>query len=279
MPGPASASGVHSTAYTFVTAVGESLPSPLAGVVTTGSVPNPTVAPTAVNEPNSGSFNSFVPIGEALEHAYTYSTVAGFSDYSQQTLISPAVAITTVSNRDTLNPARSAPIRITVPNSTDPRVQTIYTYVRSVTSGGGFGIGLSLANNPAGGTQSALLAVLGNVPAAPTTNTSAAGQRVAISGVALGASGTTARKIYRTIANGATLKLQQTIADNTTTVGVTDATADGSLGANVPATDTSGLPQPFGQVNAGSTSIPVTGTAPLRAAVVARNERRRARAL
>src|SRR6185436_12217852 len=52
---------------------------------------------------------------------------------------------------------------------------------------------------------------------------------------------------------------QQTIANNTATAGVQDATADGSLGANAPASDTAGLTQATGQYNAGATSILTTG--------------------
>jgi hypothetical protein len=48
----------------------------------------------------------------------------------------------------------------------------------------------------------------------------------------------TARKIYRTEAGGSTLKLLTTISDNTTTT-YQDNTADGSLGANIPSTNSS----------------------------------------
>ena len=71
----------------------------------------------------------------------------------------------------------------------------------------------------------------------------------------------TARKLYRTAANQAQLKLLTTLANNTATTH-TDTLADASLGANVPASDTSGLQQPAGQVPAGSTTLPVAGTAP-----------------
>ena len=49
------------------------------------------------------------------------------------------------------------------------------------------------------------------------TTSSRAGKCVALSGIATGASGTTARKIYRTAVNGSQLKLLTTINDNTTT--------------------------------------------------------------
>jgi len=68
----------------------------------------------------------------------------------------------------------------------------------------------------------------------------------------------TARKIYRTVANGTQLKLLATINDNTTTTFL-DTVADGALGANAPVTDTSGI-QGGGQVNAGAPSLLVSNT-------------------
>ena len=228
---------------------------------TSGSVPNPTTAPLAVNVPNHGTLNSVTPIGEAQEFVYTYSTVTSLVDFSQQTLPSPPVANTTVSNLDTLNPTRSAPVQITVLHSTDPRVKTIQIYLKSAESGGVvYRVAGSFANNPAGGMRAHLTAgTTSSSPAAPTTNTSAAGQRVALTGVAIGGTGTIQRRIYRTVVNGAQLKLQQTIGDNTATIAAQDATPDGSLGANAPVGDTSGLTQPAGQVVAGSTTLPTSG--------------------
>jgi hypothetical protein len=92
----------------------------------------------------------------------------------------------------------------------------------------------------------------------PTSNTATANQ-VALTGVPIGATSVTQRKIYRTVAAGAQLKLLTTLADNTTTT-YTDSTADASLGANVPTSDTSGLAQPAGQVLAGASTLVVAGT-------------------
>ena len=86
-----------------------------------------------------------------------------------------------------------------------------------------------------------------------------------LSSIPIGPSGTTQRKIYRTAANGSTYGLQSTIANNTSTT-ATDTTADGSLGAAPPSSDTSGLTSTAGEVAAGSTSIPVTSTAAFRSA-------------
>jgi hypothetical protein len=92
----------------------------------------------------------------------------------------------------------------------------------------------------------------------PVSNTATANQ-VNLSSIGIGPSGTTDRKIYRTVAGGAQLKLVTTLAGNVATT-YTDSTADGSLGANAPSSDTSGLTQAGGQVLAGSTSIIVAST-------------------
>jgi len=94
---------------------------------------------------------------------------------------------------------------------------------------------------------------LGAAP--PTVSTALAGQ-VQLTGIPLGASAVTARKIYRTAANVAGLQLLVTIADNVTMAHL-DAAPDTALGAAPPTSDTSALQQPQGQVIAGSTSLPV----------------------
>lgn len=63
--------------------------------------------------------------------------------------------------------------------------------------------------------------------------------KVSLTGIPLGPSGTTARKIYRTEAGLSTYKLLATLSDNTTEI-YTDNTADSSLGATAPSTNTTG---------------------------------------
>lgn len=65
--------------------------------------------------------------------------------------------------------------------------------------------------------------------------------QVAVSGIPIGGALVTARKLYRTAAGGSTYMLLATIADNTTTT-YTDNTADSSLGAGAPTTNTTGDP-------------------------------------
>ncbi|GEM_PF-2311624 len=67
-----------------------------------------------------------------------------------------------------------------------------------------------------------------------TVTTNASHTKVSLSHIPLGPTGTTARKIYRTAAGGATLKLLATISDNSTMT-YTDNIADGSLGATMAA--------------------------------------------
>ncbi|HXU01820.1 MAG TPA: hypothetical protein VN903_12555 [Polyangia bacterium] len=106
-------------------------------------------------------------------------------------------------------------------------------------------------------------------------------QTVQVSGIALGPKGagggavTTARRLYRSAASVAPLQLLATLADNTTTT-YTDTAADAALGAAPPATDTSGLIADGGQVLAGATTLPVSGTGPFPSAggwVLAGNNR------
>lgn len=92
---------------------------------------------------------------------------------------------------------------------------------------------------------------------APSSNTAVV-NRTSVSGIAVGPTGVTSRKVYRTAVGASQLKLLATLADNTTTT-YADSTADGSLGANAPTVDGSGLTIPAGQVLAGTTSLGTAG--------------------
>lgn len=83
--------------------------------------------------------------------------------------------------------------------------------------------------------------------------------QVALSAIPTGATGTTARKIYRTTAGGSTYKLLATIDDNTTTTHI-DNVADASLGANEPSWNTTGAQQGTADPTQGGRTL--TGTGP-----------------
>ena len=81
----------------------------------------------------------------------------------------------------------------------------------------------------------------GDISAAVTVADKSVNGKVALSAIPIGGSLVTSRKIYRTAAAGTAYLLLATLADNTTTV-YTDNTADSSLGAEAPSTNTTGDP-------------------------------------
>ena len=232
------APGVYKYVYTDVTAAGETLPGPLASITIIGS----TAAPRALSV--------YGAVGGGVLTPGTYLWATTFVTASGETTASPTLSITlggTVSMQ-----------LFDIP--TGPPVVTARKLYRTTNGGAQLKLVATIADNTtvsyndnvADGSLGA------NVP---TVNT-ATEQQVALSGIALGPSGTTARNVYRTVVGGSQLKLQQVIANNTATVGVQDATADGSLGANAPTSDTSGLTQPAGQVNAGTTALLLASAGP-----------------
>lgn len=214
---------------------------------------------------------SSIPIGGAgTTGRKVYATVPSGSQLKLLTTIANNSATTYT---DT-NPWNQARLGANVPTSNTTGTTVDYNQVSltAIPIGPSAVTARKIYRTTAGGSQLKLLATIAdNVTTTytdstadgalganvPTTNTSVANQ-VSLTAISVGPSGTTQRKIYRTIAGGAQLKLLTTIADNTTTT-YTDSSADAALGANVPTSDTSGLTQEEGQVLAGSTSIPVAG--------------------
>jgi hypothetical protein len=91
--------------------------------------------------------------------------------------------------------------------------------------------------------------------------------QASVAGVAPGPLGVSSRKVYRTAANAAQLKLLATLADNsTTTLPALDTTPDAGLGANAPTVDTAGIVQTAKIIPAGSSAIRLTSTGPFASA-------------
>ena len=127
---------------------------------------------------------------------------------------------------------------------------------RRFNGAGAFKFVTTIANNSATTyTDTTPNASLG--AAAPSSNTATA-QQVSVTGIGIGATPTTSRKVYRTAVGALQLKLLTTLANNTTTT-FADSTADGSLGANAPTSDASALTQPTGQILAGAITLLVAG--------------------
>jgi hypothetical protein len=222
-------SGVYQYAYTDVTTSGESLPSPLASVTTAPLAAAPLAMTRAMTITGTGGPYPFAgPFSDSeWTWAMTFVTAAG------ETLPGPTCG----------NPAGGGGDYYTQLSTIQvgPAGVTARRIYRTVRGGAQLKLVATIADNTTTtyDDHTADGALGAN---APTTNTAALPKnQVALSAVAVGPTGTTARKVYRTVVGGAQLKLQQTIANNTATVGVQDATADGSLGANAPTTDTSGL--------------------------------------
>lgn len=245
--------GAHDYAYTFTTGSGESLPSPLAS--TSGSVSAPGERPQfAYNGPNSDTTTRV--IGRTIRYKYTYSTAASAGDTTSETTPSPA-SIGIVTTASTADATKSSSIGINIANPSSAAVTWIRIY--SSIDGGTYYFTEAIAATVGGYTLWEDLNTDITSGAEPPAANTASFSRYDLSNIALGSASVTSRKIYRTTAGGSQLKLLATIADNTTTT-YQDNIADGSLGANVPTSDTSGLTQATGQVNAGATAIPVAGT-------------------
>lgn len=232
--------GAYSYAFTYLTAAGESLPSPLA-TMTAGLRAAPGAVTSVTDGGNTGS--SLIAAG-----TYQYALTAVYPGLGETTP-GPLTAITILANHD---------IRIDVPAL--PVGATELKLYRT-TNGGGIGTlrkVFDIFSAPVVGTDRNTDADIAANQAAPTVNTAQLNQG-ALSAVLVGPSGTTSRKVYRTVSGGSQLKLQSTIPNNTATT-LTDSTADGSLGANVPTSDTSGLAvigfsTTSGATSAGATSI------------------------
>jgi hypothetical protein len=264
--------GTHGYAYTWVTASGETRPSPVASIATIPTIAPPTLGPYltfddyAVDPLAAGGWK----VGDLVEWAYSWA-LEGRTD--RTTVLSPiASARAVLSPYWFYKPGDSAKGFYVYANPTSALPSTAYIYVWHRVNGGPWRIwafsagtdvnapGFPNVTNGTGSYRFMDPAAYSRTAAAPSVNPTY--QQPIISGIAVGPTGTTQRKVYRTKANATQLLFLGTIADNTTTVPGPDGTPDSALGANAPIADTSGLPQATGQVNAGSTSMIVASTAP-----------------
>jgi hypothetical protein len=323
--GPGIESGVHKYAYSWVTAAGETLPSPIASV--THGVPAQ-LAPASIGGAYFYGFSITLPPSTVYSYAYTFRRT---SDGAETTL-SPTTSANSFDGRGFAIPlagCQAAPAGYTrvwyrtkaaggtfyripigstageaggpdsggdfldhtadsllsavvapVTNGTAPCRTKITEIVNGAIVGSGITT-IKLWRTPANSAQLKLLAsfpadvpvgsiidqtadgALGaNAPVTNTTPVTTTANQISVSGIALGPAATTAREIYRTALNGSQLKLLTTIANNSSTGPFVDNLADGSLGANAPVADTSGIAFAGGQVNAGAVAISTASAAP-----------------
>lgn len=215
--------GTYKYAYTWVTASGETLPSALA-TWDTGTAPGPPTAPTATAQNGTG-----LGIGR-YRYAFSWATSGATAG---ETLLSPLAEVTTASQ--TINPPNSAP---TLTRQTGPGLPE-GTYRYGVT----------------------FVSATGETTLGPTSivTTETGVQQVTV-GIPTGPSGVTGRKVYRTVKNGAQLKLLATLTNNVATaLPAPDTTPDTSLGATPPTSNTTTTNNR--QVGLSSITVGPTGTA------------------
>jgi hypothetical protein len=256
-PGGSMTGGVYEYELTFVTASGETTPGPAcAGYLLSGGAAINlfllAVGPSEVTSRNLyRRFNSTGPFGLVATLSANGTTYTDTLNNSGLGAAAPTV------NTATLQRVSLAGLPL---GATGVTARKIY---RTAAGGSQLKLLATIADNTTPTyTDSTADASLG---ANALTVGTAPVQQVALSGIGIGASPTTSRKVYRTTVGGSQLKLLTTLADNTTTT-YADATADGSLGANAPTGDTSALPQPIGQILAGAASLLVAGAGAFSAA-------------
>lgn len=264
-------SGAYQYKYSFGTAGGETLCGPASAIITasTASVQNPSSAPHA--DWVTSTFYSLGTGGLTDQQNYSYKYT--FYDAAGGGETGPSPASNVIFPFQGGNPATYVYYGlIQVAGLSAPPSGLTRRWYR--TTGGGSTYKLIGSSAYEGFTGTVVISgvtyfyesvVDGSLGAnAPSSGTLTAAQ-ASLTNIAISASGSvTKRKVYRTTAGGGTYKLLTTINDNTTTI-YTDSTADGSLGAVEPSTDTAGLTAADGTVLAGAVAIPVTAVAPFSA--------------
>ena len=251
--------------------IGNAVTSLMDGVTAIAGSP-PAENTTSVTTDYNRVSVSAIPLGDAnCTSRKLYRRSAGAESLKLVDTGASLANNTTTTYRDV---AANAALGAAPPSSSTAYLQRIA--LSAIPTGGALVTSRKIYRTAAGGTQRKLLATIADNTTTsyvdtvtdaslganvPTSNTATANQ-VTLSGIPIGAATVISRKVYRTAAGGAQLKLQQTIANNTATTAVTDATADAGLGADAPSGDASGLAQPSGQVLAGATSLVVAGTGP-----------------
>jgi len=271
--------GAHSYAYTWVTASGETKPSPATVITIPSGLSTPTIAPNllqgfgTVKPPSLGGNPCWKP-GDYVEWAYSYAYTAPFGFHpaaNNATPLSPMTGIVAqTSPYHWVTPGDSAKsIQVQAPYSSEAACGRLfyfhringgpwwcwdYNNGRVNIAGGGYPPAFDAASPDSYGNTTTPI---------PTTTPSA--RSVLVEGLAIGPATVTARKLYRTKANQAALLLNGTLANNTTTEAGVDTLADAQLTTPAPTSDTSGLPQPTGQVLPGSPTVIVASTGPFAA--------------
>lgn len=215
--------GVHKYAYTFLTAIGETTPSPLASITTLAALANPTAVPLPVDD---GAGSNLLTAGQTYKWKFALSrTLTG----AHETLAGPA-------SMGFVAPASDHRIAISSSTGLDP---TLFV-VGYRTIGGGttyyreFIVTVAALPDTAVGTISDA-DIIAN-PEEPIVNDTEF-EAVQVNNILIGPPDTIGRNLYRTEADDDQLKLLVAIADNTTD-DYLDEIADAGLGVDAPESNT-----------------------------------------
>jgi hypothetical protein len=276
--------GTQDYEVTFVTAAGETTPGPISNQVATSSV---SVPAAMSNNVGSGVGSSDLAIGDVVFYVCTFTNAVG------ETTAGPASNSYTIKNVGGLAEGTFVDYPARAAGATGTRIYRnrngAYGQASSLTGSGagtfpdnGLNWNLGAIGAPPGANTAAIKTVpITGIPtggasvtnrklyrrfngsgtfklvttlnasdttytdttanaslgaAAPSSNT-AARNIVSLTSIATGTTGVTSRKVYRTVAGASQLKLLTTLSDNVTT-SFTDSTADASLGANAPTSNT-----------------------------------------
>jgi hypothetical protein len=232
------APGTYQYAVTLTNAAGETIPS-AATAYLQDRLAAPTFTPT-LEDFNDGFWGADPPwqVGAQITVYTSFSTTP---DPPIDTWLSPASAVYTIKHHPSYPTGTiMMGVLVTFGCSADARLK--YVHIWASVNGGPLKFirtaQYPVPNAPGNATSIAQLLAGGNL----TTGAVWAGGGTATPGavsltIPLGPAGTTGRKLYRTAAGGAQLKLLATLADNTTQT-YSDASLDAALGANAPTVNT-----------------------------------------
>lgn len=255
--------GTYQYAYSWVTAAGETAPGPLA-TVTTGDIANPAAVPTLATSGAGYMPQQSLNPGDTVRVAISFCSDANYS-LGARSDIAQSAQITVPVGNDGVH-AAIVSYSCAIPGTTAaPLAMYAHVWVNRNSAGYRYETFHNI-NSPGAGSIGPINIYGTYTTGAPWPGPDAGARRATINSVAVGPTGTTSRKLWRTAVNTSQLKLLATIANNTATSYGTDSAADGTLGANAPTSDTSGLNPSKGQVNPGDTSMQLTSAAGFQAA-------------
>jgi len=255
--------GYHEYVTTLVNANGETTPGGQS-VAYQVAAPNRSINLTLVPTGPAGTTARKIYRRSGIGGVGTFKFNATIPDNTTTTYLDTKPNSALGADAPTANTTGTAVQRIPVSSiPIGPAGVTARNLYRRFNGAGSFRLVTTIANNT-GTTFTDAVANSALGAAALSTPTAVGNQIVAT--IPRGASAVTARELYMSPVGSSVRKLALVVNDNLTT-SVTITIADAALAAQPvePIADTSGLQQPNGQVNPGSTVLPVAAAATFRA--------------